>query len=75
MGRKLNYIRLLKHTRLRYFGRRFLSFMSLRYVSFTLRYVTDLALIQFQGRFQIKAFSMKVVSVLVWTEGPKRFEM
>ena len=33
------------------------------------RYVCVFVLIHFQERFQIDAFSMKTLSVLVWTEG------
>ena len=39
------------------------------------RYVCILVLIQFLERFQIDAFSMKTISVLVWTEKPKRIEI
>ena len=39
------------------------------------RYVCILVLIQFLERFQIDAFSMKTISVLVWMERPKRIEI
>ena len=34
-----------------------------------------MVLIHFQERFQIDAFSMKPLSVLVWMERPKRIQM
>ena len=52
-----------KHTDLLYFRSSF-HFILMRF-----RYVCVFVLIHFQERFQIDAFSMKMLSVLVWTEG------
>ena len=40
-----------------------------------IRCVCILVLIQFLERFQIDAFSMKTIGVLVWMERPKRIEI
>ena len=46
--------------------------ISMHYRSSTLtRYVCVFVLIHFQERYQIDAFSMKTLSVLVWTEDLK----